>query len=132
MISPATMRSRVTEKMIKRRPVIALVKSSLPFLTASALSPPVMIWIVAISINTREIAPAVPAKNVKSSTVNPFVSTLKQPRAVSMAVAPQLPLGSIARTGFFVDRTTAIAKAKEGKCVRMEICLFPGNFFVIL
>ena len=89
------MRRRVTEKIIKMRPVIALVNSSLPFLTCSALSPPVMIWIVATSIITSEIPPATPAKNLRRVMVKPLVSTLKQPRAVSMAVSPQLPLGLI-------------------------------------
>lgn len=78
---------------------MALVKSSLPFLTASALSPPVMIWIVATSMMTSEMAPAVPAKKVRRETVKPRVSTLRQPRAVSMAVVPQFPLGSMARAG---------------------------------
>ena len=92
------MRKSVTEKMINRSPVTALVKSSLPFLTASALSPPVMIWTVAMSMITKEIAPAVPARKVRSETVKPRVSTLRHPRAVSMACSPQLPLGSIALT----------------------------------
>lgn len=96
MISPATIRRRVTEKMIKSKPVMALVKSSLPFLTCSALSPPVIIWIVAASMMTREIAPAVPARKVRSETVKPLVSTLKHPSAVSTAVSPQLPFGLIA------------------------------------
>lgn len=65
---------RVTEKMIKMRPVTAPVKSSLPFLTCSALSAPVMIWMVAISIITREMAPAVPARNVNREAVKPLVS----------------------------------------------------------
>lgn len=43
MISPAMILKRATEKMMKRRPVIAPVKSSFPFLTCSALSPPVII-----------------------------------------------------------------------------------------
>lgn len=86
--------SKVTEKMIKRRPVMAPVKSSLPFLTCSALSPPVMIWIVAKSIMTREIAPAVPARKPRRVEVNPVVLTDKQPRAVSIASAPQEPVGS--------------------------------------
>lgn len=109
----------------------ALVKSSLPFLTASALSPPVIIWIVAMSMITREIAPAVPARNWRRVIVKPFVSTLKQPSAVLMAVSPQLPLGSIARTGLFIDRTPAAAKAMAGKCVRMEVCFLPGKKFFI-
>lgn len=96
MISPATIRRRVTEKMIKRSPVTALVKSSLPFLTCSALSPPVIIWMVAASMITSEIAPAVPARKVRRETVKPLVSTLKHPRAVSTAVSPQLPFGLIA------------------------------------
>lgn len=75
---------------------MALVKSSLPFLTCSALSPPVIIWIVAASMITREIAPAVPARKVRSETVKPLVSTLKHPSAVSTAVSPQLPFGLIA------------------------------------
>ncbi len=85
MISPATILRRVTEKIINRRPVIAPVNSSLPFLTCSALSPPVMIWIVAASMMTRAIAPAVPARKVRSAEVNPLVLTGMQPRAVSMA-----------------------------------------------
>lgn len=96
MISPATIRSRVTEKMIKSKPVIALVKSSLPFFTCSALSPPVIIWMVAMSIITSEMAPAVPARNLRSETVKPLVSTLKHPSAVSTAVSPQSPFGLMA------------------------------------
>lgn len=65
MISPAMILRRVTEKMIKRRPVTAPVKSSLPFLTCSALLPPVMIWMVAANMTTRAMAPAVPARKVK-------------------------------------------------------------------
>lgn len=74
MISPAMIFRRVTEKMIKRRPVTAAVKSSLPFLTASALSPPVMIWKVAISMTTKAMAPAVPARKVSRAEVKPLVS----------------------------------------------------------
>lgn len=130
MISPATILRRVTEKIIKRRPVIALVNNSLPFFTCSALSPPVMIWIVAISIITRETAPATPARNWRSAIVNPLVSTLRQPRAVSIAVSPQLPLGSMARTtlGWRIPFT---AKAKADKCARIEVCFLPGRELVI-
>jgi len=77
--------SRVTEKMIKSSPVMAPVNSSLPFLTCSALSPPVMIWMVAISIIMREMAPAVPARKVSKAEVKPSVLTGIQPRAVSIA-----------------------------------------------
>lgn len=74
MISPAMILRSVTEKIMKSSPVTAPPKSSLPFLTASALSPPVMIWMVAISIIMSEIAPAVPARKVKRAEVNPLVS----------------------------------------------------------
>lgn len=83
---------------------MALVKSSLPFLTASALSPPVIIWMVAMSMITSEMAPAVPARKVRRETVKPLVSTLKQPSAVSIACSPQLPLGSIALVGLEESR----------------------------
>lgn len=129
MISPATIRRRVTEKIMKRRPVMALVKSSLPFLTASALSPPVMIWTVATNMMTSEIAPAVPARNVRSSTVKPRVSTLKQPRAVSIAVAPQLPFGSMARAKGGKARVST--EERERKYGRIEICFLSGDELVI-
>lgn len=80
---------------------------------------------------TKEMAPAVPARKVRSETVKPFVSTLRQPRAVSIACSPQLPLGSIACTGFFIEKTPATAKAMAGKCVRMEVCFLPGKKFFI-
>ncbi len=88
---------RVTEKIIKNRPVMAPVNNSLPFLTCSALSPPVIIWMVAMSIITREIAPAIPARNPRSAAVKPLVSKGIQPSAVSMPL-PALQVGSIART----------------------------------
>ncbi len=94
MISPAIILSKVTENRIERTPVMAPVKSSLPFLTCSALSPPVMICTVAISMMMSEMPPAMPAKNDSRAVVKPLVVTLRQPRAVSMAVAPQLPVGS--------------------------------------
>lgn len=77
---------------MKRSPVMAPVKSSLPFLTCSALSPPVMIWTVAISMITSEIAPAVPAKNAKSAEVKPDVEVEMQPRPVLIwGLASELP-----------------------------------------
>ena len=82
MISPAIILRRVTEKIINNSPVMAPVKSSLPFLTCSALSPPVMIWIVAINIITRDMAPAVPARNVSKAEVKPEVEVGMQPRPV--------------------------------------------------
>ena len=94
IIPPATICKSVTEKIIKRRPVMAPVNSSLPFLTCSALSPPVMIWTVATNMITREIAPAVPARKVRRAEVKPEVLTGRQPSAVSMAWSPQLPVGS--------------------------------------
>ncbi len=122
MISPAMMRSSVTEKIIKRSPVIALVKSSLPFFTASALSPPVMIWIVAISMITNEMAPAVPARKVRRETVKPLVSTLRQPSAVSIACSPQLPFGSMARARRVDTRKKKLeSRGTENTCVRMEV-----------
>jgi len=93
---------RVTEKIINNNPVTAPVKSSLPFLTCSALSPPVMIWMVAINITTRAMAPAVPARKVRRAEVKPLVSYGIQPRAVSIAPSPQSPVGymvPVARTG---------------------------------
>ena len=84
MISPAMILRRVTEKMIKRRPVIAPVKSSLPFLTCSALLPPVIIWIVAISMITREMAPAVLARKVRRVEVKPEVEVERQPKPVEI------------------------------------------------
>lgn len=79
---------------MNNNPVIAPVNNSLPFLTLSALSPPVIIWIVAISIITSAIAPAVPARNPNNVDVKSPVWTLRQPSAVSIAVSPQLPVGS--------------------------------------
>ncbi len=93
MISPAIILSKVTEKMIKSRPVTAPVKSSLPFLTLSALSPPDMIWIVAISMMTREMAPAMPARNPRSWEVKPLGSTFIHPKAVSILL-PSAQVGS--------------------------------------
>lgn len=84
-----------------------------------------------MSMITREIAPAVPARKVRREMVKPRVSTLKQPNAVSMAVGPQLPLGSIARTGLLIDKNPAAAKAKAVKYVRMEVCFLPGKKFFI-
>lgn len=81
---PATICSKVTEKIIKRSPVIAPVNNSLPFLTCSALSPPVIIWMVATSIKTNEIAPASPAKKVSNADVKPFVEVEIQPRPVKI------------------------------------------------
>ena len=95
MISPAMILRRVTEKIIKTRPVMAPVKSSLPFFTCSALSPPVMIWTVAASMTTSEIAPAMPARKVRREEVKPVVSKGIQPRAVSIPVPP-LQVGSMA------------------------------------
>lgn len=95
MISPAMILRRVTEKIIKTRPVMAPVKSSLPFLTCSALSPPVMIWTVAASMMTREMAPAVPARKPRRVEVKPVVSKGIQPRAVSIPLPP-LQVGSMA------------------------------------
>ena len=93
MISPAMILSRVTEKIMKSRPVMAPVNNSLPFLTCSALSPPVMIWIVAMSMMISEMAPAVPARKVNKASVKPLVLTGMQPRAVSIPVPP-LQVGS--------------------------------------
>lgn len=93
MISPAIILSKVTEKIIKSSPVTAPVNNSLPFLTLSALSPPDMIWIVAISMMTREIAPAMPARNPRSCDVKPLGSTFRQPKAVSMLL-PSAQVGS--------------------------------------
>lgn len=93
MISPAIILSKVTEKMIKSKPVTAPVKSSLPFLTLSVLSPPDMIWIVAISMITREMAPAMPARKPSNCEVKPLGSTFKQPRAVSILL-PSAQVGS--------------------------------------
>ena len=120
---------RVTEKMIKRRPVMAPVKSSLPFFTCSALSPPVMIWTVAASMTTSEIAPAVPARKVRREEVKPVVSKGIQPRAVSIPVPP-LQVGSMAWAKLG-DRRPADAKAMAGKYVRIEIWFLSGqNFFI--
>ena len=94
MISPAIILSKVTEKIIKSRPVTAPVKSSLPFLTLSALSPPDMIWMVAISIMTREMAPAIPARNPSSCEVKPLGSTFRHPRAVLICLSLQPTVGS--------------------------------------
>ncbi len=52
---------------------------------------------MAASIITSEMAPAVPARKVKSAEVNPEVLTGRQPRAVSIAWSPQSPVGSKAR-----------------------------------
>lgn len=67
---------------MKRSPVIAPVKSSLPFLTCSALSPPVIIWMVATNIIRSEITPAVPARNVRRALENPAVEVGMQPSPV--------------------------------------------------
>ena len=61
---------------------MAPVKSSLPFLTCSALSPPVMIWIVAVNMMISEMAPAVPAKKVRRAEVKPEVEVEMQPKPV--------------------------------------------------
>ena len=122
--------SRVTEKIIKRSPVTAPVNNSLPFLTCSALSPPVMIWIVAASMITSEIAPAVPARKVRRASVKPLVLTGIHPSAVSIAWSPQVPVGSKARV-ILGETREARAKRKTASCVRIEVCFLSGkNFFI--
>lgn len=111
---------------------MALVKSSFPFLTCSALSPPVMIWMVAINIITNEMAPAVPARNWRSAMVKPLVSTLRHPRAVLIAVSPQLPFGSIALMGEVETRKYSVeSTGTERTCVRMDIWFLSGKSFFI-
>lgn len=97
MISPAMILRRVTEKIIKMRPVTAPVKSSLPFLTCSALSPPVMIWMVAANMMTREMAPEMPARKVRIWAVKPWVSNFIQPRPVWIPLSPLHNSGPEAR-----------------------------------
>lgn len=101
MISPATIRKMVTEKMMKSSPATAPVNSSLPFLTCSALSPPVMIWNTAISMMMSEIPPARPTKNLRRATEKPAVEVGIQPRPVLISgLVAELPVqpavGSIA------------------------------------
>lgn len=74
MISPAIIRKRVTEKIIKNKPVIPPVKSSLPFLTCSGLAPPVIIMMVAKSMTKRAIRPTTPTRKPRREEVNPLVS----------------------------------------------------------
>lgn len=102
MISPATIRRIDTEKIINKSPVIAPVNNSLPFLTCSALLPPVIIWIVAMSIMMMEIPPAKPVRKVRRAEENPAVEVGIQPRPVLIcgfvAELPGHPLvGSMAR-----------------------------------
>lgn len=130
------MRKRVTEKIIKRRPVMAPVKSSLPFLTCSALSPPVMIWMVATSMITRETAPAVPARKTKREEVKPEVEVEMQPRPVLICgLVSELPgqpaVGSTARaSGVLKNRVEA--KARVSKYDRMDLCFLSGKELFIL
>lgn len=122
--------SRVTEKIIKRSPVTAPVNNSLPFLTCSALSPPVIIWIVAASMMTSEIAPAVPARKVSRAEVKPVVLTGMHPSAVSIAWSPQVPVGLKARASLG-ERREERGKRKTASCVRIEACFLSGkNFFI--
>lgn len=113
---------------MKSSPVIAPVNNSLPFLTCSALSPPVIIWIVATSMMTSEIAPAVPARKVSSADVKPDVLTGRQPSAVSIASSPQLPVGSNANVFLGKERPDSIM-VSAGKYVRMEIWFLSGKDF---
>ena len=137
MISPAIIFSRVTEKMIKRRPVIAPVKSSLPFFTCSALSAPVMIWMVAISIMTSEMAPAIPARKVRRAELKPAVEVGMQPRPVLIwGLRSELPVqpavGSSARAGRADKyRVWSIEYRTRVACARIETCFLSGkNFFI--
>lgn len=113
--------------------MIAPVNSSLPFLTCSALSPPVMIWTVATSMMTREMAPAVPARKVRSAEVNPEVLTGKQPRAVSIALSPQPPVGSKASIGLASDKKLRMKSRERAMMyVRMDVWFLSGKDFFIL
>ncbi len=79
---------------MKRRPRIAPVKISLPFLTCSGLLPPVMIVIVPIIMRMIAIPPAMPTMKRRRARVKLLVSKGMQPRAESMPFL-QVPVGSI-------------------------------------
>lgn len=136
MISPAIILSKVTENTIKSKPVIAPVNNSLPFLTCSALSPPVMIWMVAASMMTREMAPAIPARKVRRAAVKPVVEVGIQPRPVKIwGLVSELPghptVGSMARVCVGDTKRLAVAEAMAGKYVRMGVWFLSGkNFFI--
>lgn len=77
---------------------------------------------------TSEIAPAVPAKNLRRAMVKPLVSTGRQPKAVSIAVVPQLPFGSKALTGEKREKLyKAISSGTIKRCVRIEVWFLPGK-----
>lgn len=108
MISPAKVRRRVTEKIIKKRPTMAAVKSSRPLRDFSISPEAVMIWTVPVSMTAREISPLIPMRKVRRVEVRLSPYEI-QPRAVSSELGPHFlgvkgvmpPLGVVVEFGSF-------------------------------
>ncbi len=86
---------------------------------------------VATSIITREMAPAVPAKNTKRAEVKPDVEVEIHPRPVLIwGLVSELPghpaVGSTAEARGALKKRVR-AKTRLSKCDRIDLCFLSGK-----